>query len=574
MKQYFDPLQQEAHDAFFVIGRDGPPEVLPPNTSTETFCEVLDKLRQICQAENVITGDDLVSFIDPFAVTSSHVPSAAVCPSNVSEIQQILKLVNVHKIPVWVCSRGKNLGYGGPAPQINGSIVLSLHRMSSILEVNERGAYAVIEPGVTFRDLSEYCLENKRSVWPNVPSIGWGSVIGNALDRGIGYNALGDHWHNISGLEVVLANGDVVRTGQWAATDAPTAYLCKNSFGPSIDGLFLQSNLGIVTKMSLWLQPRPQTYMSVKVEVDKFADIAPLVDALGLLHREDILQSNPLIGDVIGHLSIFNTAAELYDGPGPIPEDKIEDLRVKNSLGAWTAIFDFYGTKSMVLARLERCREVLEQHCPSMRLTSRLFEGSDNNGGVLEARKIAEHGRGEPVGVVGTSRSSMINFALPRDGKGHGAHTDFVPLMPNDGAFFLKWFTEARKIMVSHGFNAILGGRVFKKHSFTIQMMFYDSSSATHRASLPAMWRDLAKAAEKYHLTNYRSHLDNMGNFCPLSCSPSSSFRQNNLDPNGVLSPGKQGIWPEVWNKYRKENKNDETTTNGTTTPSISSLKM
>lgn len=51
--------------------------------------------------------------------------------------------------------------------------------MSSILEVNERGAYAVIEPGVTFRDLSEYCLENKRSVWPNVPSIGWGSVIGN-----------------------------------------------------------------------------------------------------------------------------------------------------------------------------------------------------------------------------------------------------------------------------------------------------------------------------------------------------------------------------------------------------------
>lgn len=55
--------------------------------------------------------------------------------------------------------------------------------MSSILEVNERGAYAVIEPGVTFRDLSEYCLEHKRSVWPNVPSIGWGSVIGNVCPR-------------------------------------------------------------------------------------------------------------------------------------------------------------------------------------------------------------------------------------------------------------------------------------------------------------------------------------------------------------------------------------------------------
>lgn len=78
MKQYYDPLQQEAHDAFFVLGRAGPPQVLPPHTSKETFHKILDQLRQICQAENVITGDDLVSFIDPFAVTSSHIPSAAV----------------------------------------------------------------------------------------------------------------------------------------------------------------------------------------------------------------------------------------------------------------------------------------------------------------------------------------------------------------------------------------------------------------------------------------------------------------------------------------------------------------
>lgn len=64
--------------------------------------------------------------------------------------------------------------------------------------------------------------------------------------------------------------------------------------------------------------------------------------------------------------------------------------------------------------------------------------------------------------------------------------------------------------------------------------------------------------------------------FTPLLVQYSTNYLclQNNLDPNGVLSPGKQGIWPEVWNKYRKENKNDETTTNGTTTPSISSLKM
>jgi FAD/FMN-containing dehydrogenase len=91
----------------------------------------------------------------------------------------VLRVLNAHRIPAWTCSRGKNLGYGGPAPVVEGSLVLSLHRMSKIIEVNEREAYAIVEPGVTFRDLSEYCLAHKPNVWPNVPSIGWGSVVGN-----------------------------------------------------------------------------------------------------------------------------------------------------------------------------------------------------------------------------------------------------------------------------------------------------------------------------------------------------------------------------------------------------------
>ena len=79
MKQYLDALQQEAHDAFFIIGRDGPDEVLPPNVpNRETFLGILSQLREICGPENVITGNDLFNFVDPFAVNVSHIPSAAV----------------------------------------------------------------------------------------------------------------------------------------------------------------------------------------------------------------------------------------------------------------------------------------------------------------------------------------------------------------------------------------------------------------------------------------------------------------------------------------------------------------
>jgi hypothetical protein len=77
MKQYLDPLQQEAHEAFFIIGRDGPPEVLPPGATRQQFISVLSELRQAVGNEHVVVGNDLVSFVDPFAVNEDHIPSAA-----------------------------------------------------------------------------------------------------------------------------------------------------------------------------------------------------------------------------------------------------------------------------------------------------------------------------------------------------------------------------------------------------------------------------------------------------------------------------------------------------------------
>jgi FAD/FMN-containing dehydrogenase len=51
--------------------------------------------------------------------------------------------------------------------------------MNKVIEVNEEFSYAVVEPGVTFTDLYDYCVLHRLKVWPSVPSLGWGSVIGN-----------------------------------------------------------------------------------------------------------------------------------------------------------------------------------------------------------------------------------------------------------------------------------------------------------------------------------------------------------------------------------------------------------
>jgi FAD/FMN-containing dehydrogenase len=99
--------------------------------------------------------------------------------------------------------------------------------MNKIIEVNEEYAYAIVEPGVSFFDLYNYVQEKKLKLWPSCPAIGWGSVLGNTLERGFGYTPNGEHSQQQCGMEVVLPNGEIVRTGMGAMEGSKTFALFK-----------------------------------------------------------------------------------------------------------------------------------------------------------------------------------------------------------------------------------------------------------------------------------------------------------------------------------------------------------
>jgi 4-cresol dehydrogenase (hydroxylating) flavoprotein subunit len=89
----------------------------------------------------VITSDDgLREFRDPFAFATwdAYTASAVLMPETVEEIQQIVRIANEHKVPPWTHGTGVNNGYGGPAPRLKGSVIVSLRRMNRILEINVR----------------------------------------------------------------------------------------------------------------------------------------------------------------------------------------------------------------------------------------------------------------------------------------------------------------------------------------------------------------------------------------------------------------------------------------------------
>ena len=101
--------------------------------------------------DEAVSADPSSDHLDPFALGDPlrFAPSAVVRPGSVEEIQAVLRIANAARLPLWTVSRGRNLGYGGPAPRVRGSVVVELSRMNRVLEVDEDLRYALLEPGVS-----------------------------------------------------------------------------------------------------------------------------------------------------------------------------------------------------------------------------------------------------------------------------------------------------------------------------------------------------------------------------------------------------------------------------------------
>ena len=268
------------------------------NSSSSVLTKAIARMTEALGADAVLLDDSQVKdFRDPYEGDDAkdYQPSFVVQPSTVEEIQAVVRIANELQIQLWTSSTGRNYGYGGSAPVVNGSVVLSLRRMNKILEINEAAGYALLEPGVSFFDLYAEIKARGLKLWISVPDLGWGSIVGNTLDHGYGYTVNGDHASAVCGMEVVLASGDVVRTGLGAASNSPMWQRHKRGFGPSLDSLFMQSNFGIVSKMGVWLMPEPEVFTTGAIICHKDEDIAPLIDALRPLVLDGTIQGLPLI---------------------------------------------------------------------------------------------------------------------------------------------------------------------------------------------------------------------------------------------------------------------------------------
>jgi 4-cresol dehydrogenase (hydroxylating) len=516
--------------------------VLPADVTESALDAALAAFRGVVGDDAVLTADEqLAEFRDPywFRGWDDFEASAVVQPQSVDEVQAIVRIANEQRVPLWVSSQGRNNGYGGSSPRVRGSVVVNLRRMNRVLEINGDAAYAVVEPGVSFFDLYEAVRESGHKLWIDVPDLGWGSVIGNTTEYGVGYTPYGEHAATQCGMEVVLPNGELVRTGMGAISNSRAWHVYKRSFGPSFDGLFFQSNLGIVTKMGVWLMPEPECFMPCWLFARHDDDLGPVVDTLRELMLAGSITGYPMILSPVAVASIFTDRSHWYQGEGVVPEDVIERICAEMKVGRWTMRFAIHGDEAIVDHKFAKVKEAFER-----------IEGASVVGTKYPGDAVHEIENPAERVQAGVPNLEIVQMAKWYGGES-GGHIGFSPAAPLVGEDAVRLRDLLRGTLAEHGldYSAALIPVSQRSYINVILIVFDTADEEQTRSAFEAAKSLVPKAAELGY-GEYRAHLD----FMDL-CAQAYDFNdhagrrlaetiKDALDPNGILMPGKQGIWP------------------------------
>ncbi len=537
---------------------------VPPGVSEQDFDRALSEFENAVGEQWVFTSDeDIDLYRDAYSIykgePEDRTASAAVAPNTVEEVQDVVRTANRYRIPIYPISTGKNLGYGGSAPNLSGSVVLDLKRMNRILEISERNASVLVEPGVSYFDLYRYIQERGLKLWIDVPDPGWGSLIGNAVDHGGGYTQpqFRNHFDAHCGMEVVLPDGDLLRTGMGALPGSGSWQEYKFGVGPWIDGLFSQSNYGVVTKMGFWLMPEPDAYLTGTVHVPRHDDLVPLVDVLNFLENSGVVNGMPQLGSMVGGVAARPEPAlqELLDSGASTVE--LEEYAAAAGKGYWNCTVKFYGPEKAIAANWEYAREKFAA------IPGATFEAGESFKFPLNAEQIEEITRGQ---VSGTSNSGLPEFGVPSlamfsigarsntNPYPTAGHIWFSPIIPRTGEAILEANRVFAETAGDLGLTVAAGGfnlpTTYWNRSFIYLFGFPISESPEDNRRTRTAFERLVRVAAEHGWGEYRTApafqdvVLEAYSFNDHALKRFNERLKDAIDPNGIVAAGRYGIWP------------------------------
>ncbi|HUN24723.1 MAG TPA: FAD-binding oxidoreductase [Steroidobacteraceae bacterium] len=496
--------------------------VLPAGVSSAVFARALSELRRVVGAQSVLAEPEELApyrkILIP-AAADEYAPSAAVLAATVEQVQGVLAVCNRFKVPIWPISTGRNFGYGSAAPATRGQVILDLKRMDQILNVDPELGTALVEPGVTYAQLHDYLRDRSIPLWIDFP--GGGPLVGpvgNTLERGMGSTPYADHFAHACGMEVVLADGRVLRTGMGSlpGSDAWQAY--RYGYGPYLDGVFTQSSYGVVTKLGLWLMPAPAAYRTVLVQYPEERDLGRAIETARPLVLGGTIRNPCRLRNATLMLTALYRRTDLYQGEGPVPQSAILEAARDHGIAPWNLTFSLYGT--------------LEQIAPNLDIVTRAFASS---GGQV----TADYHDGAQANQLELDAFSLLNWV------GGGGLVWLSPISAARGVDALRQDAIARSILFRRGFDYLaaptLSGRSL---NYLVPLVFdHGDAQALERARM--CFLELLQAFADNGFGLDRVGIDFMGHLARRYGEVNRDVNRavkRALDPNGILAPGKSGI--------------------------------
>jgi (+)-pinoresinol hydroxylase len=538
----------------------------PPGVSESDFAHALEQFAVVVGPQWVFSKeDDVATYRDAYSPfvgeAEERIASAAVAPESVEQVQEVLAIANRLRIPLYTISTGRNLAYGGSAPTYSGSVVLDLKRMNRVLEVSEEYAYALVEPGVSYFDLYRHIREKGLKLWIDNPDPGWGSPVGNALDHGAGRTPLPyrDHFDAHCGMEIILANGDVVRTGMGAMPNSQLWQQTKYGPGPLLDGIFSQSNYGVVTKMGFWLMPEPEASMAGTVRLRHHDDVIAFVRVLSSLMYSNIVDCNFTVASPV-FAAPADAAKErlLVKADGGTAQEWDQYAAARGMEHFWETELRFYGPPKIMAAKWEYVRDRFAA-IPGASFadgsTTHFPLTDEQVDAITDSTEASFYGIPSLGVFTGMARGELTGAP---EGTEVTGHLDASPVVPLSGEALLKAQRVFNRIFHEAGLPRGLGFALnYHWRTFIMFQGLRLTNDKAYNARVRAAYERCMQAIADNGWGFYRAHngfhdkLMGLLSYNDHALPRLHAVLKDALDPNGILSAGRYGIWPKHLRKDR-----------------------
>ena len=524
----------------------------------------LDAWRADLEPARVRTDQEtLTACMQNAGAVERNIP-AVLFPKSTEEVRKLVLTANRFQAPVHPISGGKNWGLGSRLPVRDGTVVVDLGGMNRIREFDVRHRYAVVEAGVTQRQLYERILGERAPLLLNVTGApGDTSLVGNALERGVGYFA--SRADGLSGLEVVLGNGQVIRTGFGHFAGSRLTHLCRHGVGPSLDGLFVESCFGIVTAAGFDLIAAPEAHAVMISKIARPELLGDFIDALAALRRCGALNSVVHVGnrertEIILAPLLLEQLHPGADGSDPALRRQMKERLAAEGFGPWSAVGALMGSRAQVREAKARVRAALKGFAKTIFL---------DDGTVALAKRL---GRALNFIPWVRGREAMLAAVEPLYGLARGIPTDAamksvywpvgetqqagdqnpdhshsgllfcVPMLPADGAAARDAVARVESTYARYGFTPYITlNMVEDRFIETVINLAFDRNDPERVKAAHACNDELTAAFVRDGLIPYRVGVQSMGQVV----DPADPFWQTvgelkkALDPNGIIAPGR-----------------------------------